>query len=264
MPSSVPRWFELETGGNSTLQRLGQTCWADRICTGPCNFQGADLLCGLERHTLKHLWEYMPPSAVVLELGGRYGTVSCGISKRQSQSGLRLSLEPASQPFKSHMANVKANSCAGHTLLAAASKVPLYIHPGGGAGSNGNNLRTDSCPGCERRTTYRVRELASLLSSRVGRRVRFDSLVADCEGCFSALVRDEPEFLRDPRLKRIFYETDERDPELIRRVCAMGFGVVANQVDCLLPRGGLSQVVFVRGVAGCKVRSKRGVGCPDE
>ena len=93
----------------------------------------------------------------------------------------------------------------------------------------------------------------------------------DCEGCFATLVQEEAEFLRDPHLKRIFYETDENDPSLIRDVCGMGFGIVAHEVDCLLPnshvprKNRLSQIVFERRDGlDCATLPTVGVECPDD
>ena len=62
-------------------------------------------------------------------------------------------------------------------------------------------------------------------------------------------MRDEAAFLADPALEYIFYESDERNQTLVEEICALGFGVVANQLDCMTPgRGsqGLAQVVFRR------------------
>ena len=276
-------WFGQASHGNATLHRLAQQCWASRMCDGPCNFSGgADLvcdtchfnswLCGIERHPINDIYTYLPPSAVVLELGARYGTVSCAISHRQAKSGLRLSLEPDATAYKIHSANVRANGCAGHTLLAAASRKPLFKHPTLRATSpkpSGNFLRTENCSaGCEQRKTYSVPQLADVLSQRVGHRVQFDSLVVDCEGCFMALLEDEADFLRDPILERIFYEVDERNPKLIERVCSFGFGIARHEVDCLLPhnRPILSQVVFERRAGlGCTPLKPVGGGhCPDD
>lgn len=190
----MPTWFVKATNHNQTLLRLGRQCWASRICGGSssCRFVGGDLLCGLERHSIHHIWMHLPPSATVLELGGRYGTVSCGISHRQAQSGLRLSLEPDATPFAAHQINVRTNGCAGHTLLAAASRVPLFFHPRATIPkAYGNHLRSSNCSkiGCEQRQTYTAAELAGVLSKRVGRTVKFDALVVRVSRWLNSILR---------------------------------------------------------------------------
>ena len=67
-----------------------------------------------------------------------------------------------------------------HSLLAAASRVPLFFHPRATIPkAYGNHLRTTNCSkvGCEQRQTYTATELAGVLSERVGRTVKFDALV---------------------------------------------------------------------------------------
>ena len=49
--------------------------------------------------------------------------------------------------------------------------------------------------------------------------LRFTALIIDCEGCLTQFMRDEGEFLREPSLECILYETDERNQTL----CPFGF-----------------------------------------
>jgi len=283
-PSSpwLPAWIKVGAGHDPALQRMAQSCWMSRTCQRreACTFSGKGVVCGLERHTIHHVWQHLPPSATVLELGSRFGTVSCGISMRQSQSGLRLSLEPDARAFASLTGNTRANSCNGTVLHGALSSVPLWQShrrtPTGSerASDYDNHLTATNCTGlhlsqrtCQRVNTYRPAQLAGILSEAVGRAVRFDALVVDCEGCFTSLVSAEEQWLRDPALRVVFYEADEgqRSRPLIRRMCEYGFGVVVNEIDCLLPRGGKAQIVFERRAGlPCQLTPRASARCPDD
>jgi hypothetical protein len=129
----VPRWFELQNSENATLLRdnlrLVQRC-SNEMCPNshhtPCVFSGNQILCGIERHTVMHLRRYLQPWAVVLEIGARFGTVSCAISKLQRQSGLRVSLEIEGRAFAALQQNTASNRCRGVQLQGAASTIPLF------------------------------------------------------------------------------------------------------------------------------------------
>ena len=83
-------------------------------------------------------------------------------------------------------------------------------------------------------------------SARLGRPTPFTALVIDCEHCWGQLRRDEAAFLRSPQLTHIFYELDEKSTHVVEQICSFGFGVVSSQIDCLLPRSNLAQLVFKR------------------
>ena len=257
---AAPPWY-LSLGGTSELWPLVDRCWVERVCkdgTSPrsCQFRGRSAHCGLERHAIKDVWRYVPVGSTALELGARYGTVSCALSKRQNYSGLRVSVEPDPSAFAAMDTNARAHGCDGLNARGLVGQAAMCNTRKGYA-----NRAVPCSPSAAAVPTFSVSSLARQLSTRVGRQVFFDTVVIDCENCTRALLRDERAFFEDPRLTTILYEADERSPELIRTICSLGFGIVSNQLDCLYPGWDLAQLVFKRGTdLPCPIKAE---GDPD-
>jgi hypothetical protein len=97
-----------------------------------------------------------------------------------------------------------------HTQYRSQHTDPIPIPHSCQFAGYGNIPSHRNCSTCEAVRTYRASQLAEELSVHAGRRVHFDTLVVDCEGCFRRFLSEEPDFLRDQRLKYIFYEADEK------------------------------------------------------
>jgi hypothetical protein len=197
----------------------------------------------LATEPLQDVWRYVPPGSTVLEMGARYGTVSCAISRRQHNSGLRVSLEPSPSAYEILNRNTRANGCEGLNIHGVVAQRHVFNSSGNYNNQMIGNVGRDS----HEVPRFNISGLATLLSKRMGRPISFDTLVLDCEDCTRTLLHEEASFFADQRLKTIVYEADERSPELILHICTLGFGVVSNQLDCLYPRWNLTQLVFVRG-----------------
>ena len=136
----------------------------------------------------------------------------------------------------------------------AVSTRPLWHKEYGRKATSGYSTQLVSwCPAdyvrsgrCARVPTFSISQLQANLSARVGRPAPFSVLVIDCEHCWGQLQKDEAAFLRSPQLEYIFYELDEKSTSVVREICSFGFGVVSAQIDCLLPRSNLAQLVFKR------------------
>ena len=267
---TLPSWYtSVAALGHREIHSHARACWAAKTCAAEavnCSFKGAGIICGLERHTISLVHAHIPTDAVVLEMGARFGTVSCAISHRLNNSGLRVSVEPDPSTFESLQANLAANDCKGLAVQGTVSKQTLFqFKPAGvvATGYGNSKVLPTNCTEmagypfvfghshgkwwCEPVPHYSTRALENELSRSVGRHVRFNVLVVDCEGCWRPFMREEAAFLRDRALEYIIYETDERDPKVIEEVCALGFGVVSNQMDCMTPKApGLAQVLFRR------------------
>jgi precorrin-6B methylase 2 len=76
---------------------------------------------------LKDVWRFVPPGSTVLEMGARYGTVSCAISRRQHNSGLRVSLEPSPSAYQILYRNTRANGCEGLNIHGVVSGALLNM-----------------------------------------------------------------------------------------------------------------------------------------
>jgi FkbM family methyltransferase len=88
----------------------------------PCRFQGEGIVCGVERDTQRQIMEHLSENSVVLEVGARYGTVSCAISKQLGYSGLRVSIEPDADAFNTLNANADRNNCNGLQVNGVVSQ----------------------------------------------------------------------------------------------------------------------------------------------
>lgn len=293
LPADMQHWFPQQS--IPKLLPLAVDCPKSCTCpdatnAGACTFDGAGVACGIERHAIKDIHAYLPKNSVVLELGARFGTVSCAISKRQRYSSLRMSVEPDVKAFSALKRNLKRHACTGYVVHGAVSSTPLWhVFSGRMATmSYSTRLLTTEASGCtdefsrrrrcRRVPTFSVAELQANFSARVGRPTPFTALVIDCEFCWDQLKNDEGEFLRSPQLTHLFYELDEKNTSVIEEICSFGFGVVSAQVDCLLPYSGLAQLVFKRDAqlpclekrverlvaCDCKPDSRRDlVGAPD-
>ena len=193
---------------------------------------------------LKDVWRYVPPGSTVLEMGAHYGTVSCAISKRQHNSGLRVSLEPSPSAYEILNRITRASGCEGLNIHGVVAQRQVFNSSGNYNNQMKVNVGRDSHVVLHAVPRYNISGLATLLSKRMRRPISFDTLVLDCENCTRTLLHEEASFFADQRLKTIVYEADERSPELILHICTLGFGVVSNQLDC---RWNLTQLVFVRG-----------------
>ena len=267
----LPKWYLSGHRNFKPLLPMARECWAEKMCESDsrnCSFAGNGVICGLERHAIHDIHTHLPPDAVVLELGARFGTVSCAISRRQRDSGLVVSVEPDPKTHVSLKLNMDHNGCKGIAVNGAVSQQRLfqYWRVGGTATGYGNTrVLPTNCTGadpylygarqgqwwCEPIERFTVDQLALMLSDRVGRSVHFSALVIDCEGCLRRFMEDERTFLDDPQLQWIFYETDERNASLVRDMCNLGFSVLSNARDCMTPAApGLAQVVFKRNTPG--------------
>lgn len=141
--------------------------------------------------------------ARVLELGGRIGRATIVAAETVGAGGRVWVSEASPQIAKKLHENVASiPTVAG--LLPAISDEPVFVRlgPGGGVTSSDPAV-VSTWAGARRIPTVRLETLATL---------EFDTVIADCEGCFHALVRDHPsELLRDGAVKMIVLEDDTPD-----------------------------------------------------
>ena len=126
----LPSWYRGAAAiGHPELFEHARACWTNKLCrhNHNCSFEGEGVVCGVERHAIQLVHAFLPVDAVVLELGARYGTVSCAIDRRIQGSGARLSVEPDIETYTSLTANLHANHCdQGIAVNGAVSRTPLY------------------------------------------------------------------------------------------------------------------------------------------
>lgn len=142
--------------------------------------------------------EYIKADDVVLELGARYGTVSCRINDKLNNRCNQVSVEPDERVWNALEQNKKNNNCKFHILkgFICSKKLNLYnTHTGGGSTfieDNNSNIQSFTMENVENKYN-----------------LKFNVLVADCEGFLETFFDENPQFYKNSRL--IIYEMDYRE-----------------------------------------------------
>lgn len=153
----------------------------------------------LEMHEQRVASRFITPSSIVLELGARYGAVSCTINQIQDNKKNLVVVEPDERVWASLKRNREANSCEfaiveGFVSLRKLSLTNLHVWNGYGTSSIENDDTTSLCISLE--------QAESLLP--VGS--KFNTLFADCEGYLLQFLTEFPYIL--DQLDLIIYEMD--------------------------------------------------------
>lgn len=150
---------------------------------------------------------YIPRDATVLEMGARYGTVSCVINKRLNDPTKQVSVEPDERVLKALEKNKKRNKCEFNIVYGTVSNTPVKLtklDSWDGYGTTGEKDETSSIP------HYSVAELEEKYN------LKFDTLVADCEGCLEVFFDENKEFIK--KLKMVFIEKDYPEKTNYRKI----------------------------------------------
>lgn len=136
---------------------------------------------------------YVDPSSTVLELGARYGSVSCIINKKLTTKSNQVSVEPDSTVWDALEKNILQNGCSVHIFKGFVSTKSRDLLPFGYAAtsvvSETTNLPSSS-----------VQEIESLYG------LQFDTLVADCEGFLEDFFDEHPHLYE--QLSTVIFEAD--------------------------------------------------------
>jgi FkbM family methyltransferase len=136
---------------------------------------------------------YVTEDCVVLELGARYGMVSCAINRKLKNPRNQVSVEPDQTVWDCLEANRNRNDCSFNIFKGFVSKVPLRLDPGLDKCNRGYAATSvnDSSSTVHRMTLDDVQNQYGL---------RFDTLVADCEGYLESFFDENPELYSQLRL----------------------------------------------------------------
>lgn len=152
---------------------------------------------------------YINPDDIVLELGARYGTVSCTINKILNNNN-QVVVEPDKRVWKALEENMNRNNCNFHIIKGFISKKNISLtnldcYKGGyGSKFKDNQSSLELCL-----TLNNVKDITNL---------KFNVLVADCEGFLERFLEENPELYKE--LKMIIFEADwknECNYDLIRK-----------------------------------------------
>ncbi len=138
----------------------------------------------------------------VLELGARYGTVSCTINSKLKDKTKQVSVEPDSRVWEALEINKKHNECKFNIVKGFVSQkkiglTNLNVHHGGYGSTFTDDIQQENVAQCEHYTLEAI---------EMQYKLKFNVLVADCEGFLERFFDENPTFINQLRL--IIYEAD--------------------------------------------------------
>jgi len=140
---------------------------------------------------------FITSDCVVLELGARYGMVSCVINKKLSIPTNQVSVEPDERVWESLENNMIANGCNFHIIRGIISLRKMEL------------TDTDMCEGYAARTilsdesTIMIYSLSEIENTY---NLKFNTLVADCEGFLDIFFEENPRLYE--QLNLVIFEKD--------------------------------------------------------
>jgi FkbM family methyltransferase len=142
--------------------------------------------------------QYIKPDDVVLELGARYGTVSCIVSSILNDDKNLVAVEPDDHVWEALDYNMKSNGYNFNILKGIISQNKgSLIYDG-----YGTRIKFDKYD--NKVNTYSLKEVKLKYKIK-----KFSVLIADCEGCFEQFLKENLDFLDEIRL--IILESDFPD-----------------------------------------------------
>jgi FkbM family methyltransferase len=137
--------------------------------------------------------QYIHHNAVVLELGARYGTVTCAISAKLANKEALVTVEPDARVWQALEGNIARNNCKAHIVKGFISSTPMSLS-NHGYGSTSSRCSDSTISNV---TLAEIQEKYS---------VQFDTLVADCEGFLEQFFDENPTFM--DKLTLVIFEKD--------------------------------------------------------
>lgn len=142
--------------------------------------------------------QYIMPRDVVLELGARYGSVSCVINSKLNCKTNQVVVEPDDRVWGALERNRFANKCGFHIVKGFISAKKLALTNldewYGGYGATAIEKEDTRIP------SFSLSEIKEKYN------LDFNVLVADCEGFLETFFNENPDFHKQLRL--IIFEAD--------------------------------------------------------
>jgi|688.fasta_scaffold29856_5 FkbM family methyltransferase len=161
---------------------------------------------------------YIRSDSVVLELGGRYGLVSAKINAKLKDKGAHLVVEPCPHAFRVMCQNLANHGAGCICFNGTISTGKMFFQSQGTA----SKTRYDQCANS---VAVPNRTLDDIIK-QTG--LKFDTLVADCEGALGMFFKENDHFIGT--LKMVTFEEDCHDfcdyEEIKRNLISKGFKCV--------------------------------------
>jgi hypothetical protein len=139
--------------------------------------------------------KFIPPHAVVLELGGRYGTVSAVINHKLDDPTQHVVVEPDPTVQVALRTNRESHDCHYSIVYGIISKKKMYLN------NMGYGTHCLETPSNFPVNNYSLEEVSSMYPTKP-----FTHLVADCEGGFVDFLEDYPDLVKS--MEGVYFETD--------------------------------------------------------
>ena len=140
---------------------------------------------------------YITSDDVVLELGARYGTVSCIINKKLNNKKNQVVVEPDERVWESLERNKKNNECEFHIVKGFISNKTLDLTNKSdckGYGTTAIDVVNSNIP------SFTLNQIKTKY------KLQFNVLVADCEGFLEIFFDENPELYQE--LNMVIFESD--------------------------------------------------------
>jgi len=152
----------------------------------------------IEKHEQDLANKYILEDDIVLELGARYGSVSCVINSKLNNKNNQVVVEPDERVWDALDKNKNTNNCAFNIVKGFISNKKLDLTNLdcflGGYGSTFIENDNTLIP------SYSLNQIKQLYN------LNFNVLVADCEGFLEVFFDENPDFYDNLRL--IIFEAD--------------------------------------------------------
>jgi FkbM family methyltransferase len=143
--------------------------------------------------------KYILPTDIVLELGARYGTVSCTINKKLHNKKNQVVVEPDNRVWEALEKNKNINNCDFNIVKGFISRIKLDVaHTDRDYGTT-SVVNENSETNC-----YTMEEIKAEYNIN-----KFNVLIADCEGGLEMFLNENPSLYNDIRM--IIFEADYPD-----------------------------------------------------
>ncbi len=155
----------------------------------------------LEIHERELVEKYIEPNDIVLELGARYGSVSCTINEKLNDKKNQVSVEPDDRVWYALEKNRDRNNCKFGIIKGFISRQKLSL-------TNKDNKYKGYG------STYVITDntiIPSFTLEDIEKQynLKFNVLVADCEGFLEKFFDENPLFCDN--LRMVIYEADYPD-----------------------------------------------------
>ena len=151
----------------------------------------------IESEEQRQAAQFIKPGQKVLELGARYGTVSCVVSTILNNPADFVTVEPDERVWNALEQNMLNNKCTFNIVKGVISRTPVQleeVNSYDGYGTTSAQCASSNIP------SFTLEEIEALYT------IQFDTLIADCEG-FLEIFFDENPKLYD-QLSLVMFEKD--------------------------------------------------------